>query len=593
VSLVTKPRADGLTLSGVAGTPKDADGLTMRRWTMPVRDRLAMLRDERGIALIMALGILFVLTITLGTVIYITSASARHAEHSNASQKAYALAEAGLDNALAVLNSKYPSTTALPGDTPPGTFLPTRVTVYGEGKATWSGTLRFVNNAGWNWEWVITSIGEVANPTGPGAANVTRKIKAVVPVVPPPTQPVGTDGTLNWIYAGDSARFTQSVSIASPVYTWRHLSLENGAHISGIPGISGVVQKLAVGGGPAGGNLTMEQNADTVGADAPLAAVHINGLCASKPVGTTLHNCRWGDGSVTPHDQIWATVHNNTVPPDLVIKPELTCCAPVAGAIAPAPAAGGTSQMGFWYQNAQLGPYIPCNGTPQPRQPTFDTGDNTINNSATPSAPFNLTPSTGSYTCQNVVDGKTLGELSWNHTSKVLTVQGTIFIDGSATVDAVGYSGNPVFQYNGQGTLILSGTFALKNATICAVVNSSGKCNFAAGAWDPNVEALVVIADGDGSFSAVQSQGNTVEAGNGIQVKGSTFQGALLANKSIKIETTSDEQGPMVSVYHWVESGQTGTLTFPAVHFAPSGGGGITQPLPPAQLLAPQNIEAG
>ena len=91
----------------------------MPRWnTAAVRSRtLARLRDERGIALIMALGILFVLTITLGTVIYVTSASARHAEHSNAGQKAYALAEAGVNNALAVLNANYPpepSTTSRP-----------------------------------------------------------------------------------------------------------------------------------------------------------------------------------------------------------------------------------------------------------------------------------------------------------------------------------------------------------------------------------------------------------------------------------------------------------------------------------------------
>gem|GEM_PF-2385373 len=564
----------------------------MRHWFTLARKRLD-LREERGIALIMALGILFVLSISLGTVLYVTSASARHAEHSNAGQKAYALAEAGLDNALAVLNTKYPSTTTYPGDTPPGTFLPTRVTTYNEGKVTWSGTLQFNPITSWRWEWAITSIGEVANPTGPGAANVTRTIKAKVPVVMPPEQPVGSDGTLNWIYAGDSARFTNSVSIASPVYTWHHLSLENGAHISGHPGISGVVQKLAVGGDPvAGGNLTMEQKADTVGEDTPLAAVHINGLCASKTVGPTLHACIWGD-TANPHDQVWGTVQNNVVPPDLVIKPELTCCAPVGGAIDPAPTATEpVSDMGFWYQNAELGPYIPCNGPAAPRQPVFDTGDNTINNSATPSTPFNLTPSTGDYSCKNVVGGQTLGELSWNATTKKLSLKGTMFIDGSATVDSVGYSGNPVFEYDGQGTLILSGTFAVKNAKICAVVKSND-CDVAEGAWDPNNEAFIVVADGDGGFSAVQSQGNIVDAGNGIQLKGSSFQGALIANKDIEVETTSDEQGPMISVYNWVESGQTGTLTFPAVHFAPSGGGGITQPLPTAQLLAPQHIAAG
>jgi Tfp pilus assembly protein PilX len=563
-----------------------------RRITAAVRSRtLARLRDERGIALVMAIGILFVLTVTLGTVIYVTSASARHAEHSNASQKAYALAEAGLDNALAVLNTKYPSTTAYPGDTPPGTFLPTRVTTYDEGTATWSGQLEFTNQAGWTWEWAITSIGRVANPTGPGTADVTRTIRAKVPVVMPPTQPVGTDGTLNWIYAGDSARFTNSVTIKSPVYTWRNLSLENGAAISGVPGISGVAQKLAVGGGPAGGNLNMEQNADWVGKDTPLAAVHINGLCTSKPVSASLHPCLWGDGP-SPNDQIFATTHDNTVPPDLIIKPELTCCSPIGGAIDPPEPGGAVSDMGFWYQNANLGPNIPCNGTPQPRQPTFDTGDNTINNSATPAIPFNLTPSAGNYTCRNVVDGQTLGELSWDATAKVLTIKGTIFIDGSATVDSAGYSGNPVFTYNGQGTLILSGTFAVKNAKICAVASGSN-CNVAGGAWDPNVKAFIVVADGDGGFGGAQSQSNVVDAGNGIQLKSSSFQGALIANKDIDVETTSDEQGPMVSVYHWVESGQTGVLTFPAVHFAPSGGGGITQPLPTAQLLSPQNIAAG
>jgi hypothetical protein len=132
----------------------------------------------------------------------------------------------------------------------------------------------------------------------------------------------------------------------------------------------------------------------------------------------------------------------------------------------------------------------------------------------------------------------------------------------------------------------------MKNSKICAVA-SGGDCNIAAGAWDPNVNALVVVANGDGGAGGAQSQSNLVQSGAGIQIKGSSFQGALIANKNVEVDTTSNEQGPMISVYHWVETGQTGTLTFPSVHFAPSGGGGITQPLPTAQLLAPQNIEGG
>ena len=96
----------------------------------------ARLQDERGIALIMAIGIMFVLTITVSSVMVYTAASAGHANNSNAGQKAYALAEAGVNNALAVLNANYPDTTGYPGNncllrpqTPPAGFPGTDLTL--------------------------------------------------------------------------------------------------------------------------------------------------------------------------------------------------------------------------------------------------------------------------------------------------------------------------------------------------------------------------------------------------------------------------------------------------------------------------------
>ena len=193
--------------------------------------------------------------------------------------------------------------------------------------------------------------------------------------------------------------------------------------------------------------------------------------------------------------------------------PSLTCCAPVGGGILPI-SSTAMSDMGFWYKNADLGPNVACDaatktGTP----PIFDNGDNVINNSATPVAPFNLTPSAASYTCKSFSDHAHTairGELSWNHTTKVLTAKGTIFIDGSATIDAVGYTGNPVFRYTGQTTIVLSGTFSVKSAKMCAVISGSD-CNRTAGAWDPNQSALVIAADGDGVNGGAQSQSNIVE----------------------------------------------------------------------------------
>ena len=63
---------------------------------------------------------MLVLTITLTSVLFMTAAGARDANRTNAGQKAYVLAEAGVNNALAVLNENYPNTT----NPYPGTKLP-------------------------------------------------------------------------------------------------------------------------------------------------------------------------------------------------------------------------------------------------------------------------------------------------------------------------------------------------------------------------------------------------------------------------------------------------------------------------------------
>src|SRR5262245_9811691 len=92
--------------------------------------------EERGIALVMALGFLFVLTLLFATVVFVTTAGSQDAEAKNAGQKAYALAEAGLNSAFAQLAPHYPSST--PGDSSwlasPGPQS------YGGGTANYSGS---------------------------------------------------------------------------------------------------------------------------------------------------------------------------------------------------------------------------------------------------------------------------------------------------------------------------------------------------------------------------------------------------------------------------------------------------------------------
>jgi hypothetical protein len=531
-----------------------------------LRERL---RDERGIALVLALGVMMALTIMVTAAISLASANARGASRSNADQKAYALAEAGLNNALSILGWSYPGTVPYPGDP---TLLPARTTAYDGGSAAWSGTLAGPLTGAWRYEWRVRSTGTVPNPTGPGSAAVRRTVTATVPVIIPTTTPITGASVLNWIYSGTDAFFSNSVEIGSPVYATRDLWLSNSAKIRGS------AHKLVVGRDL---HLTAPQNriglvSGLTPFDTRIDEAHIVNQCASQ-TNPTLHACVWDA------DLVFAAVHDNAIPLTLLAKPKLTCCAPYAGAIAPA----GTmtsSSMGFWYRYADLGPLSPCDpatktGTP----PTFESfGSIAIDNSSTPSTAFNLTPA-ASYTCKSVPGSPTMGELSWNAGTKVLTVKGTIFIDGSATVVSTG-----IPRYDGQATLMLSGTFSMKNSKLCAVV-AGGDCDVASGAWDPNTKALVIVADGDGAGGGAQSQTGDVTAGEGIHLKGSSFQGALMANKTVKEETSCAVQGPMISVYNEVRGGQTCAMTFPVINFAPSGGDGTSEGAKP-QLLPPRSF---
>ena len=176
----------------------------------------------------MALVVMLVLTVVLTTVIFVTASGARDSQSKNAGQKAYALAEAGINNAVAVLGQNYPGTVGFPGD---ATLLPARTTTYPTGSVTWSGTLGAApTEVSWGAQWSITSTGTVKNPTGPTASNVTRTVTAVVPVIIPTSTPIGATNPLNYIYSHDDLTFLQTVSVASPVYATRDLILQNQLH---------------------------------------------------------------------------------------------------------------------------------------------------------------------------------------------------------------------------------------------------------------------------------------------------------------------------------------------------------------------------
>ena len=469
---------------------------------------MKLLRNESGFALPLALLVMVITSAILVTAIKTTSSSGRTANLGKTAISAEALAEAGINNAMAVLAN--PSNYALNSQ-----LLPSRTTTYNEGTVTWSGTLD--PQTGY---WTITSVGSVQNPTGPGFR--TRRLTATTEVVPTLSQPLNTLAW-NYIYSrrtGNTCDMTidQTVQISSPLFVNGNLCLQNQAKVTKGP--------LVV-----GGNLTQTNNNSVGTGSTPVNSVVVGGTCSK---GSTTQNPCLG----TPAANIFATTFTRTLPS------------------IPAP----NVEWDGWYLVANPGPYYPCttsSGTP----PVFDTGQGPLpgsavyrNNSLNSGTPFNLTPGS-SYSCKTVA-----GELSWNAATKVLTIEGTVFIDGSAVVQ-----NNSINSYSGFGTIYLSGTLLIKNSNLCAVKTANGSSCTASG-WISNSAMLVFVVNGNGGMGGAAGQ---VGSANGVEVVSAYFQGAVYATSAIDIATTSQVDGPLDG--STVKVGQSTSSSWPGFTIVPAG----------------------
>jgi hypothetical protein len=490
------------------------------------RGRRSLLRRQEGITLVLAVGILGVLSFGGTTLVYYSSTNMRSAEYSNRNSSAYVLAEAGINEMMAVLS--HPDNNALNkhllGYRPDGAVTAT-VSSYDGGTVEWWGTLDEASAV-----WSLTSVGKVKSASAASVSEVTRTVTAKVPVTPTLTQPLNSPAW-NYIFAtrtGNTCDMTisQSVQVGSPLYVHGNLCLQNTAAVRAGP--------LVV-----RGKLTLAQSANAVGSLlAPINEAHIGAGCIWK--NNLLHLL------CSPLDNVYATLVDASPP---------TVAAPAV-------------DWDGWYRNASPGPYFSCLAPSGP-VPVFD-NDQGSPASPDPSrrnfsvfTPFNLTPAM-SYTCQTAG-----GELSWNAGARVLTVRGTIFIDGSARIE-----NGAVNTYQGQGTLYLSGTFLVKNSKLCARLAAGGTGCDSAG-WDPNSAILVVVANGPG--------GDQVPTGDSIQLVSATFQGALYGTHAVEIDTTSQAIGPIIG--STVYLGQSTATSFPTLTVAPVGMPGNpvvhAQPNPP------------
>lgn len=513
-----------------------------------MRNAFSKLRSESGIALVIALGVIVVLSISVTTIMYSTGTNARSSNVSEKRSRAYSMAEAGINNAMAILSK--PSNNALDkyvlcadaASLPPLPCVhtdPSPTTPNADGSTvTWSAVLAVdvVTNSAY---WTITSIGDVPNPTSPTASHLTRKIVATVVVKPTDSQALNNPSwdyifsrAPNWTgqaLNGCDMTLGNSVNVTANLYVLGNLCFTNTAKMT--------KGKLYV-----KGSVDQQSNSNTIGTVAlPLPEAHIGLGCKYKSqTGTLPHNpCL--QGAALTYDNVWATLLDNLPQP---ISPPVV-------------------DWNGWYLNASPGPYFPCNAAQagDPALPVFkfdnpvgvasDTDANKLLTKNDNQGVADLTPAT-SYMCKTPV-----GQLSWNATTKTLTVTGTIFIDGSAKVD----NGSTNF-YTGAGVIYFSGSFLLKNSKLCPLLTTS-TCDTTK--WNNQTELLGIVANGNGSVAA-DSQ---VSAGDSIQLISAYMMGAAYATNNIEIGTTSTFDGPLDAAS--VNLGQSSSSTFNGFQFVPVG----------------------
>jgi len=517
--------------------------------------------DERGIALLMALGILIVLAIVVTASVQYTSSNTRSAASSEARLSVRQLAEAGMNAAVGSLAANPTNAASLPSSQATARTL----TLPG-GAATYWGTFDSSTDV-----WTIYAQGSGANPTGGSAgANITSQLRATVAVQPSPlvqSTPPASSNPWAFMWAtrtGNACDESINTNVGVPLVVLGNICLDNPPATGQTGIISGPLYVKAGGSTYAywdkstkakiASNTPANANPWTSGGGTPISGgAHLSGnMCKNTYANLTPHAC--SKSLATAGDNVYSAADSNIGG---------------LGTITPA-----VADFASYYTNGSPGPAHPCNASlstgSYPAATVFEneTSSPTRNNSVT--TVFNLTPrgvkydcvvgssASGSGSCSSsgsgAGSGQSYGEIIWDGTVTpgTLQVRGTAYFDGSVSISNTSLT---TITYSCYGSIYASGTILLNNTYLCGkwsdpscnnTVGLSGFWSFFSG-WLPFAEWDFLVADGDGSAGGASSQGGLVPAGVGIKMINSRFQGGLYATNAIEFDANSNFEGPAVA----------------------------------------------
>ena len=463
-------------------------------------------RDEDGIALVMALGVMFVLTIALATTISLTSASARHANRSDAGQKAYAIAEAGLNNAISQLVVNYPpykTPTSNEGDTG-GTIGSGGSKSFAGGTVSWTGSFASATNI-----WSLTGLGTVPNPTG--GSQIVRTSTAKVNVTP------GVPFAYKYgFFMGDPTApctlIDNSGGASLAVYVASCLTFGGAATIAEPPPGTPPTLGLYVGGGSInGGPPTISPSLDMGSKGSAKVGTSTN------PIGsaTVLGGCKWHNNPTTcssgSSSQVWAASYGSTANPQAL---------PTADPV-------------VVYARAKWSAATCTSGSePFDNDTTRNTSKSTVDLLGL--AKFDCTAKDAA--------GNVAGRLAWDPATKSLTASGTIFIDGNLDI---GSNRHALYTAGTSATIYVNGTVAFHNdGSICGPGPGSTAVDPCLDKWDPNQGELLIWAFNTANpppytltsppgYSAIGSssfEGGGFVKGKFLGTNGASVKGPVIAN---------------------------------------------------------------
>jgi Tfp pilus assembly protein PilX len=463
------------------------------------------LRNEDGIALVMALGITVVLIIFVAAMITFTSAGGRAAQLSAGDVQSRQYADAGLNTAYSILDSQ--------------------LTVSGGNPAAAN---------------LLGCSGATGASDTNGPSDCTSPVPKVICVTASSGCTAGTIGSVSvyGFYSGTNPATYNSVSI--PASTWLLIS----TGYSRNPNTGSTMAKTET--------ATVTVNPLNNGAVAALW----NHIFLTAPLVPNTCSASFAGNNMTITDPLYVignlcitgqntTIQETTQPVDLMVggklilsgsgtsagtsSKSLTSGVVVGGCNTTGVAnAGSTCNSSTHYYVASTDTWVDARAPVQLASDiasdytNFDPGpnhhcasgglansvfdnDTTQNNSA---GTFELLPSS-SYTCVSQ-SGSSVGQLSWNNSTKVLTINGSVFIDGNLTISQTG-------TYTGTGVIEVAGTVTFNgNSTkLCA----ENPCNTAASAWQGtsgNNSMLTLVTLASSNASAFQFTDNS-----------QTFQGSM------------------------------------------------------------------